>query len=576
VALASVWQQSFSAGIYRGRLAPDASVYDAVNALINDEGLMYRRGGSEYESTSDAPGTLLNLFDAHLAGGQRTVYWWSGGFGQLDGASAPATISTASIPAASTPVAITDGTAVMIGTAYSGGWLIYYAGSRKTATYSTGTVSVTAGSTSVTGAGTSWAANLDPGMFLDSSSGIGVIKSVESDTALTLRVPWSGSTAAGAAYAAAPFRRDGLSAGSGPDPPAPAAIAAIGSPARLLYAEGSQVFYSPRGDLFTFTSSDYHQIPAGATAIAIGPLGTTALVYTTQGVWGISNLEFDDVDAFGNQQHVVEKVSEDLILWGPRGLATWGVAAVIPCVDDVYLFTPGSGPRPITGSIRPLYRSYVKAGYQPGTATIHRGHLWLPVLNGSTLVDVLVCRLDRPYEAPGGVFFPWTRWAGHAAGSAYAQRIGTSTRSPKLLGISGARVLDLNGALDSAAANAVEADGTTSDCVITTRDYATGGNQHGFVQRARLRYECVDGGSPDPAVALAYSSDQDAGVFTTLTEKGEQDGGTGWAVSAGDKYQWALVGKRRERIRFRVTVTGACASFVLRAIELLLRPTGKQ
>jgi hypothetical protein len=71
--------------------------------------------------------------------------------------------------------------------------LAHWRGAEKVA-YSTGTVTVTRGSTAVTGAGTSWAANVGPGMFLfataDDPAGvsvfIGVVKSVQSDTALTL------------------------------------------------------------------------------------------------------------------------------------------------------------------------------------------------------------------------------------------------------------------------------------------------------------------------------------------------------------------------------------------------------
>ena len=65
--------------------------------------------------------------------------------------------------------------------------------------YATGTVTIGKASTAVTGSGTSWLTNVSPGMFLfatfdDTTSGtgkyaltyIGVVKSVESDTALTL------------------------------------------------------------------------------------------------------------------------------------------------------------------------------------------------------------------------------------------------------------------------------------------------------------------------------------------------------------------------------------------------------
>lgn len=81
---------------------------------------------------------------------------------------------------------------------------LWYGGSK--ADYTTGTVSFTRGSTSVTGVGTSWLANAEPGMFLfantdDASAGtftgafIGVVLSVNSDTSITLesKSPYSGS-----------------------------------------------------------------------------------------------------------------------------------------------------------------------------------------------------------------------------------------------------------------------------------------------------------------------------------------------------------------------------------------------
>ena len=64
------------------------------------------------------------------------------------------------------------------------------------ADYSTGTVTVTRGSLSMTGSGTSWLANIVPGMFIFANTDdpytmtlLGVVKSVESNTALTLVDP---------------------------------------------------------------------------------------------------------------------------------------------------------------------------------------------------------------------------------------------------------------------------------------------------------------------------------------------------------------------------------------------------
>lgn len=70
--------------------------------------------------------------------------------------------------------------------ASTGSQLVMWKGARK-ATYSTGTVTATQGSKTVTGAGTSWSANAEKGMFVFANSEFaGVIDTVDSDTQITL------------------------------------------------------------------------------------------------------------------------------------------------------------------------------------------------------------------------------------------------------------------------------------------------------------------------------------------------------------------------------------------------------
>lgn len=68
--------------------------------------------------------------------------------------------------------------------------LVYWRGG-VSANYTTGTVTTTSGSTSVTGAGTAWAANVTPGtQLLDGSSQfVGTVKTVNSNTSITLEEP---------------------------------------------------------------------------------------------------------------------------------------------------------------------------------------------------------------------------------------------------------------------------------------------------------------------------------------------------------------------------------------------------
>lgn len=72
------------------------------------------------------------------------------------------------------------------------------------AQYKTGTVAVTNGSATVTGSGTAWASNLQPGDgFTVTSTGVAYdVAQVVSDTELKLSAPYAGATGSGLAYAA--------------------------------------------------------------------------------------------------------------------------------------------------------------------------------------------------------------------------------------------------------------------------------------------------------------------------------------------------------------------------------------
>jgi hypothetical protein len=74
----SLEQSDFGAGIYRGRKAPAASVFDAVNALVDDEGQLFARGKSAYFDAATAGFTLTGIADLYLAPGRRLVAWGPG------------------------------------------------------------------------------------------------------------------------------------------------------------------------------------------------------------------------------------------------------------------------------------------------------------------------------------------------------------------------------------------------------------------------------------------------------------------------------------------------------------------
>lgn len=506
MAYASQLQDDFSGGMYRGRRAPANAAYDIVNGLINDEGQPYRRAGSAYKSNADAGTALTGLADFTLPSGPVTLMWSDTAVYALD-------VSDDATPTADllTPVTGHPPRALARGAGVGDAW------------YAPSSVASTNQIIKVTKAGAS-----NP--------------STSNQT-----VP-----SAGASY-----------------------VTAVGSPARLIVTWQNRAYFSNRGDAATIDSDSYHELPQNAQIIGADSIGDTCVLFTTAGVWTISNMALDPVDAYGDIQHVVQQISKDVTLWGDSGIAGWKGALLVPGTDDVMILGLDGSSQTITGGrfsqydggIRNLYREYVQAGYEPGIASVHRGHLFLPVVVPSVnvLVDVLVCRLDHG--------FAWSRFNGHPACVGYATRIGATTRTPKLLGIRAERVVDISPCMDPGVST--DADDAERAFIVETRDFPTG-QQPGIFAKVRARYELDAADDDDPAVTAFFTSDQDAGSFSALTDKGEQNGGAGWSASDGSLYQWATVGKRRERGRFRLSVGDTVDRFVLRSIEVLSSPSGKQ
>lgn len=491
--LAWVGQQDFAIGAVRSvarHLIPASGVYSIENGLLDDDGSIYRRGGSEYLSTVFGSGGLRWVWDGHLAAGQRTVFADASDFGVLaaDGVT-PVSLGGSGLSA---PVrAVVVGGMLFI----PGGTI--YGGSLLAADYSTGTLSVTNGSAVVTGAGTAFLANVDAGMLLR-VAGTGryyVVASVDNDSQVTLADAYEGSTAAGQAYALTRL-------GSAASPYRQADIYATVAE-RLVTVEGARVYFSgARSELgvlqtHVFAATDYHELPEGARGLGAEAIRDLLIVFATDGIWTVSNTSFDLTDAAGNVQQAMQSTSQDVVLWGPAGVAQYRGALVVPAVDGVYLVDGVSQPLSVSDSITPLLVEHVRAGRKPGGATVFKGHYFLPVLDSSNLVvDLLVCRLDRPVKTRGRTFFPWSWFTGHAGDvAALTARVSaTDVRRPQLLGAgrSDGRVAKLTRVFD-VEGRPSDADGVAHRWLVESRDFATGQGNVNTVRRARLRYELVEG-----------------------------------------------------------------------------------
>lgn len=582
-------QSDFSGGSFQSpsrELIPKNGFAKAVNALLEEDGAIYRRGGSAYVSSSDFPANLTFLWDGYLTAGHRTVFASASSYGVL------ASDNTTNVSLGGTgtdgqrPAAGNGLLFVPNGASGSTGAVTVYGGATK-ATYATGTLTTTSGSATVTGSGSAWAANLESGMLLTSGGNLlGVVKTVDTNTQVTLRDParsvvTAATYSAAATYAFSPIGALRVDA-----------VATVSNPARLVVASGDTIWFSAAGDPFTFNlaavGGDYHKLPQGAQVTGMEALRNVLFAYSTQGIFTITGMDFDLTDALGNVQQRLDQINRDIVLWDARGIAGTRGALVVPAVDDVYLVTDSAAPQVLSGPIRALYRSYVAAGYQTGFGGVYRSHYFLPILNGNTWVDTLVCRMDQ-----GG----WTFLAGHGGTSVgFTQRsAGNPTRQPQLLSAGGRRILDLSGIFTPTFANKNDADGTTHVFSVITRDFTTGGLRKNLVKKIRLRYDLNDAGTDDPTIEAYYSSGQVVtgnplwggvswGSFTWGPSSDEQfaaltlpqaHGPEGTSVTT-----WQVLttetGVRPRFARFKFQSSSPCSKLVIRSLEMFVRSGGRQ
>jgi hypothetical protein len=227
--VSTVGQSEFGGGIFRAPRAPAGSVYDCVNGLIDDERAIYRRGGSVYKTTSDAGSRLRGLAAVTTAAGNRVLAWSTTVLYLLSVAEDTADMASVTGVALTSRV-VSAGPVIALRLA-SGGVLLY--GGARLPNYSTGTIAVATGSKVVTGSGTAWLANVDPGMILTVAGSVeGVVETVDSNTQVTLRDAATHTQAAGTAYQLSLFAAAGPSAA----PVVADALASAGD--RLLVCKG--------------------------------------------------------------------------------------------------------------------------------------------------------------------------------------------------------------------------------------------------------------------------------------------------------------------------------------------------
>ncbi len=575
-------QGDFASGMVRD-VAPDLiderGAYDIRNMVLVEDGALKRRGGGK--SIAKTTNGLTGIWSGHMIPGTRTLVSDSSSLRALSGASLIQIGGGLGLPHPRSFAYI--GGLLFIG----GGYV--YAGSLKGASYSTGTVSVTNGSKTVTGSGTTWStSNVDAGMLLriGSTDRFYVVETRVSNTQLTLRDAYEGTTASGQSYS---LRSAYAITGSDPYPDSEHYCVVAN---RLVWADGSRVYFTKdllSGGPHTHNAEeDYWEIPDGALVTGLAGIGGLCLVFTTAGVWTLSGLTYDIVGPDGTPQQRLEKLTGDLILFGDAGIAYWEQMVIAPCLGGVYLLDGISQPVKLSQNVEPLWQRYTDGPYRPGGAQVHKGHYIVPIMDdAASVVETLVCRLDRAAkDRRRKTTFPWVRFGDYGGEQrAYALEVSESPREPRLLSAGpDGRVCE---ALyyDPDDAPLTDADSSGHTWSVVTRDFSIDGSMIlGVFRYLRALYELATGGEifadygDGTRIAGVPLWDQvqwdnfqwagDDTEFHELRRTGEPD--TAPPDAGRTPHRWP-VNKRRRRLRFRLRSSDAVAC-TLRSLEVLIRP----
>lgn len=583
-----VTQEDFSEGMTRDvapSLIGEAGVYDLVDALLDEDGNPYLRGGTAYKSKEGMGSTGLTwLTDLYLLPGHRTVFANESDFGVL------ASDDESIVNLGGAGLSLPKQSATLEDLLFIGGGYLY-GGSRKTTAYSTGTVTVTNGSKTVTGSSTLWSTNIDPGMLLQigASGRVYVVESVNSNSEITLRDKYEGSSGSGKTYTLSP-----IFSLAGADPYESSDYYTV-CQNRIVSLNGDKIDFTEVDNPHTTTNSlgkaNEHTLPEGVRGIGLATIGQTCIIFTTAGIWALDGLALDITDANGNPQHRLQRISPEVVLAGAAGLAGTEQRLVVPATDGIYLMDGVSSPVRISRPVDRLLLERIDAGYHLGKAAVFRGHYFLPILDSKANVrDLLVCRLDRPTHSRHQGAFPWSRFSGDGGEiTAFAVRASTEASEPILFGAQArepSRVVKCSTYFEPNTEHEADADGTFAEFDLITRDIATGRGIENVIRDLWLRYELVDNGS-SPKVKVYWSdgsleggeaewnevnwdefnwaTDETGSIFTAVLSEG--------GPSDGRKHKKFRVNKRLTYGRFRIRTYNKTPFFALRMLQVNIRPS---
>lgn len=574
-ALRTIGQDDFAAGILRGPapdVQPGVGVSSAVNGLYNDDGDVYRRGGTINTGMPALANPVQYVWSGYLAGIKRMM------IGTYNSAYAVDPVTKARTLLANSQVDFTHA----VQGAVTGELLFLpdsrvWGGATKPDNHAQQQVTTSAGWPDVVGVSTTFTTSLEIGtvMFIYGDGYYRVI-AITDDTHATLdrSVKNSGTVT---------FVTDSLGYWDRPyklDKTGRMHVAAIAG--RLVAAVNNRIAFSEADNPWSFVADDFHELPGGVIVTGLAPLRDTLLVFTNYGLWTISNMAYDLTDALGNIQQNLSLIAPGVSLWGEGGLAEWAGRIVAPCLDRIYIVDAINPPQPISDSISPSYQKLLQTpGVQPGGAKAWRNHYFLPLLREKTgpsdqeCISLQICRLDRPVQGRQ-LYFPWSTFEGHG-GRMMAADINLLGATPTMLvAHQSGTLIDYGKTFDPEASVKNDADGSAHVFDVESRDFPTGNGQPNHVRKLRLRYSLDDTAQIQAAISFGTSGTDDSGfppspdnparVWHKLDDVTPPSSGT-------EPVAWPLrEGKRVRYVRARFRCTDAVSRLVFHHLDFTIRP----
>jgi hypothetical protein len=348
------------------------------------------------------------------------------------------------------------------------------------------------------------------------------------------------------------------------DVPGGQAVAVVAG--RGCIAQGNKLLMSPGPDPDTGASRvligpyggvNVHAFPS--TIVALAGLEDRLFVFTKQGIYAVDGLAYDIVDAYGNPQQRVSKISGDVVARSAAGFAYWRNDLAFVANDGVYVLNPTGQLELVSQAIGPMLRSLFDAGQNPGQAATYRDHLFLPM--GTSM---LVGRLDKRVKTPVGTSAPWTRFVGGDAPSVRALAVADPYGTSKLIAgtSTSGKVLELSGVFTRSlsTAAATDASGAAFSGVVETAEYTLAGGALATVRDAVVDYKLGHGtGTAEVAV--------DGGGYASLASSLAVNSTTG-------KQRVLAVRRSGRRLALRLTLAGSAGS-ALRSLRLRGRLRGR-